>query len=158
MSNTARERASSRGAYAWPKRVRPAREPRAEVKAVPRARNVSSVVWWSSTVDLVSKVGTIGGTWETCWLDLLYTARVNSSLHVSPMHVACGLGSLHLSISKYAANWSSGRHGALRFVEELACLGLGARQRNDQNRGGGQEVLRLERGRPGFWFHLLCDL
>lgn len=49
-SMTAQERASSRGASPRPKRVIEARAPRACVKALPRARKVSSVVWWSSTV------------------------------------------------------------------------------------------------------------
>lgn len=44
MSRTARERASSRGAYAYPKRAMPVRGPRASAKALPRARKVSSVV------------------------------------------------------------------------------------------------------------------
>ena len=48
-SMTAHERASSSGASPRPKRVMEARAPRALVNAVPRARKVSSVVWWSST-------------------------------------------------------------------------------------------------------------
>ena len=38
------------------------RAPRASLKAVPRARNVSSVVWWSSTGNCVSESrGDVGG-------------------------------------------------------------------------------------------------
>lgn len=46
---TARESDSSRGQYADPKRASPVMGPRADLKALPRARNVSSAVWWSST-------------------------------------------------------------------------------------------------------------
>lgn len=49
-SMTAHERASSRGASPRPKRAIEARAPRACVKALPSARKVSSVVWWSSTI------------------------------------------------------------------------------------------------------------
>lgn len=49
---TAHERASSRGASPRPKRARDCLAPRAWVNAVPSARKVSSVVWWSSTIQL----------------------------------------------------------------------------------------------------------
>ena len=54
MSMTARASASSNGAWASPKRRMPLRSPRAFAKASPRLRNVSSAVWWSSTV---AKIG-----------------------------------------------------------------------------------------------------
>lgn len=49
-SMTAQDRASSSGASPRPNRVSDCRAPRAVVNAVPSARKVSSVVWWSSTV------------------------------------------------------------------------------------------------------------
>lgn len=49
-SITAHDSASSSGASPRPKRSRDWRAPSACVNASPRARKVSSVVWWSSTV------------------------------------------------------------------------------------------------------------
>ena len=52
-STTARDRASSSGAYAEPNLYRPRLDDGEDVrdrwKASPSARKVSSVVWWSST-------------------------------------------------------------------------------------------------------------
>lgn len=60
-SMTAHERASSRGASPRPNRAIDWRAPRAAVNEEPRARKVSSVVWWSSTA-----VGT-----SSAWLFVL---------------------------------------------------------------------------------------
>ena len=100
------------------------RAPRASLKAVPRARNVSSVVWWSSTGDFFNESRADAGETGIYWLNPLYTALVDSSRHVSPMHEAYGPESLCLSISICAANWSSGRHGALSLEKVLECLTL----------------------------------
>ena len=100
------------------------RAPRASLKAVPRARNVSSVVWWSSTGDCVSESRVDVVRVRIYWLDPLHTALVDSSRHVSPMHGAYGLGILYPSISICAANWLSGRHGALSLEKVLGCLAL----------------------------------
>ena len=100
------------------------RAPRAALKAVPRARNVSSVVWWSSTGDCVNESRVDVLDVKIYWLNPLYTALVDSSRHVSPMHGAYGPGSLCLSISICAANWLFGRHGALSLEKVLECLGL----------------------------------
>lgn len=104
--------------------MRPVRAPRASLKAVPRARNVSSVVWWSSTEDLVSESRVEVGAVRIYWLNPLYTALVDSSRHVSPMHGAYGPETLCPSISICAANWLSARHGASSLEKVLECLAL----------------------------------
>ena len=104
------------------------RAPRASLKAVPRARNVSSVVWWSSTGDLVSESRVPMGGLRIYWLNLLYTALVDSSPHVSPMHGAYGPETLCPSISICAANWLSGRHDAWSPEKVLECLALEGRR------------------------------
>ncbi len=85
---------------------------------------MSSVVWWSSTGDLVSGNRVDAGEVRIYWLNPLYTALVDSSLHVSPMHEAYGPETLCPSISICAANWLSGRHGASSLEKVLECLAL----------------------------------
>ena len=62
------------------------------------------------------------------WLNPLYTALVDSSLHVSPTHGAYGPETLCPSISICAANWLSGRHDASSLEKVFECLALGGRR------------------------------
>ena len=100
------------------------RAPRASLNALPSARNVSSVVWWSSTGDLVSESRPNVGPVRIYWLNPLYTALVDSNPHVSPMHGAYGQETLRPSIPICAANWLFGRHGASSLEKVLECLAL----------------------------------
>ena len=125
------------------------RAPRASLKALPRARNVSSVVWWSSTGDLVSESRVDVGKVTTYWLNPLYTALVDSSPHVSPMHGAYGPETLCLSISIFAANWLFGRRGASSLEKVLVCQRL---------QGGDRVGRRLRKGRLVSSSHLCREL
>ncbi len=89
---------------------------------------MSSVVWWSSTGDLVNESRVDVGAVRIYWLNPLYTALVDSSLHVSPTHGAYGPETLCLSISICAANWLSGRHDASSLEKVLECLAPGGRR------------------------------
>lgn len=114
MSRTARESASSKGAYAEPKRAIPTRGPRASLKAVPRARKVSSVVWWSSTKGngyyKVYLVGTLDKACSMIFETFSYCkARYQSSITLGTFgvlslltHEAFGLGIFHQGEGKIA--------------------------------------------------------
>ena len=67
----------------------------------------------------VESMGGGGGGMGIYWLNLPYTALVDSSPHVSPMHGAYGPETLCPSISICAASWLFGRHGASSLEKVL---------------------------------------
>lgn len=92
---TAQDRASSRGASPRPKRAMLARAPRAELNALPRARNVSSAVWWSSTslpplVSLLSGFYCYGGVRNALYKSPL---ALMAKLHPECFAKACSIWS-----------------------------------------------------------------